>query len=333
MRTALAHVDRQPAEGIARRPAASRTRIGANDQLFGADAYRHADHRLRRTAPPCALGDVANVFDDVENNRVAAWTDGKRAVLMIIRRQPARTSSRPIERDQGARCRSSAQSISPAIDVDIALDRTQTIRASVHDVELTLMRQRAPGGRWWSSCSCAASRATRSRASRCRSRSSGTFGVMYLLGYSLDNLSLMALTISTGLRRRRRHRRDREHHALHRARRAARSRRRSKGAQQIGFTIVSITASLLAVFIPILLMGGIVGRLFREFAVTLSVAIADLGARVADADADDVLARSCGRRGTTAAAGASHASPSAAFDALVARLRARARLGARPPRG
>ena len=123
----------------------------------------------------------------------------------------------------------------------------------------------------------------------------GTLGVMYLLGFSLDNLSLMALTISTGfvvddaivvLENITRHVEagmDRFEAALH-------------GAQEVGFTVLSISISLIAVFLPILLMGGIVGRLFREFAITLSLAIADLAGHLADHDADDVRAASCGRR-------------------------------------
>ena len=126
----------------------------------------------------------------------------------------------------------------------------------------------------------------------------GTFGVMYLLGYSLDNLSLMALTIATGFVV------DDAIVVLeniiapHRARHAAAARRRSRGAREVGFTVLSMSLSLIAVFIPILLMGGIVGRLFREFAVTLSVAIAGLAGGVAHHDADDV--RAAPARRTTA---------------------------------
>ena len=125
----------------------------------------------------------------------------------------------------------------------------------------------------------------------------GTFGVMYLLGYSLDNLSLMALTIATGFVVDDAIVVHREHHPLPRGRACRRSRRRCCGAREIGFTVLSMSVSLVAVFIPILLMGGIVGRLFREFAVTLSVAIVRLAARLADHDADDVRALAASRDG------------------------------------
>ena len=154
---------------------------------------------------------------------------------------------------------------------------------------------------------------------------------MYLLGYSLDNLSLMALTISTGfvvddaivvtenVTR------------FIEAGRVAAARRRSRGREQIGFTIVSITVSLLAVFIPILLMGGIVGRLFREFAVTLSDRHRALGGGLADADADDVRAAAA-RRAHEQHAGRFDRALERGFDGAAARLRPRAALGARATR-
>ena len=234
------------------------------------------------------LGDVATVFDDVENNRVAAWTNGKRSVVLIIRRQPGANIIETIDRvDRAAalRCRTRSR---PRSTSSVALDRAQTIRASVHDVEFTLVLSvvlvvvvvfvflRSV-------------RATLIPSVAVPLSLVGTFGVMYLLGYSLDNLSLMALTISTGFV---------VDDAIVVTENISRFIEQGeppieaalKGAKQIGFTIVSITVSLLAVFIPILLMGGIVGRLFREFAVTLSIAIARLGGRLADAHADDVLA-------------------------------------------
>jgi hydrophobe/amphiphile efflux-1 (HAE1) family protein len=247
--------------------------IGANDQLFKADAYRDLvlTYQAQNGGSAVRLGDVADVFDDVENNRVAAWTNGKRSVLMIIRRQPGANIIETNERVKAV-LPSLMTSVSPAIHVEVALDRTQTIRASVHDVERTLLISvglvvlvvfvflRT-------------ARATAIPSVAVPLSLVGTFGVMFLLDYSLDNLSLMALTISTGfvvddaivvtenIAR---------FIELGETPRAA----ALKGAKQIGFTIVSITVSLLAVFIPILLMGGIVGRLFREFAVVLSVAIA-----------------------------------------------------------
>ena len=154
---------------------------------------------LPATAPPVRLGDVASVFDDVENNRVAGLDRRQaRGARRSSAASRAPTSSRRIERvkallPQLARRRSRRRS-----DVEVALDRTQTIRASVHDVELTLVLSVAAGRRWSSSCSCAALRATAIPSVAVPLSLVGTFGVMYLLGYSLDNLSLMALTISTG---------------------------------------------------------------------------------------------------------------------------------------
>ena len=158
------------------------------------------------------------------------------------------------------------------IDLTVVLDRTTTIRASVHDVERTLADLDRPGDPGGVSSFCATSRATLIPSVAVPVSLVGTFGVMYLCGYSLDNLSLMALTISTGfvvddaivvienITRYLEKGMTPMQAALH-------------GAQEIGFTVLSISISLVAVFIPILLMGGIVGRLFREFAVTLSVAI------------------------------------------------------------
>ena len=244
--------------------------IAANDQLFGADAYRRVIISHRDGAA-LRLGDVARVSDDVENNRVAAWADEDRAVLMIIRRQPGANIIDTIKRIE-ALLPSLGRSISPAVKISVALDRSQTIRASVRDVEESLaisvglvilvvflfLRSL---------------RATLIPSVAVPISLVATFGVMYLLDYSLDNLSLMALTISTGFV---------VDDAIVVTENVTRYLEAGdspldaalKGAKQIGFTIVSITVSLLAVFIPILLMGGIVGRLFREFAVTLSVAIA-----------------------------------------------------------
>ena len=245
------------------------TMIGANDQLFGADAFRSLVIAYR-SGSPVRLNEVANVFDDVENNRVAAWYNGKRAVLLIIRRQPGSNIIELTERVTKL-IPELVKSISPAINTVVAVERTKSIKGSVRDVERTLVISvlLVIGVvfvflRSW--------RATLIPSVAVPLSLVGTFGVMYLLGYSLDNLSLMALTISTGfvvddaivvtenITRYIEHGKPPLQAAL-------------LGAKQIGFTILSITASLLAVFIPLLLMGGIVGRLFREFAVTLSLAI------------------------------------------------------------
>ncbi len=247
--------------------------LSTNDQLTRADDYRPLIIAYKNGAP-VRLGDVAHVLDSVENTRTAAWSGGGRAVLIIIRRQPGANIIEVIERVK-ALLPTLAHAISPAVKVVVAADRSQTIRASVADVELTLVLSvflvvmvvflflRSV-------------RATTIPMVAVPLSVIGTFGVMYLLGYSLNNLSLMALTISTGFV---------VDDAIVVTENVARYIEQGMkplqaalvGARQIGFTILSITVSLLAVFIPILLMEGIVGRLFREFAVTLSVAVAFSG--------------------------------------------------------
>src|SRR5450755_3727357 len=243
--------------------------IGANDQLFGADAFRSIVIAYR-DGSPVRLNEVSNVFDDVENNRVAAWHNGKRAVLLIIRRQPCSNITATTERVEKL-VPELVKSISPAINTVVAVERTRSIKGSVADVEKTLVLSvlLVIGVvfvflRSW--------RATTIPSVAVPLSLVGTFGVMYLLGYSLDNLSLMALTISTGFVV------DDAIVVTENITRFIEAGKRPleaalEGAKQIGFTILSITASLLAVFIPLLLMGGIVGRLFREFAITLSLAI------------------------------------------------------------
>ncbi|MDB4934798.1 MAG: Cobalt-zinc-cadmium resistance protein CzcA [Labilithrix sp.] len=269
VRTALAQATVDSPKGSLSGDVRART-IGANDQLFGPKSFEKVVIAQNNGAV-VHLGDVAHVFESVENERVAAWTNGVRSVLMIIRRQPGANIVATNDRIK-ALLPSIATSISPAIKVDIALDRTQSIRASVADVEYTLL------------ISLAlvvlvvfvflrSFRATLIPSVAVPLSLVGTFAVMYLLDYSLDNLSLMALTIATGFVV------DDAIVVTENVARLVEAGRPPReaaleGAKQIGFTIVSITASLLAVFIPILLMGGIVGRLFREFAMTLSIAIA-----------------------------------------------------------
>ena len=243
--------------------------LAPTDQLMGAAAFAPLVLAWRNGSP-VRLRDVARVIDDVENNRAAAWANGQRAVVLVIRREPGANVIDVIARVK-AMLPSLTAAISPAIDVDVAVDRAGTIRASVRDVELSLaisvllvvlvvfaFLRNVP--------------ATLIPSVAVPLSLVGTFGAMYLLGYSLNNLSLMALTISTGF-------------VVDDAIVVTENITRFidagddpvtaalKGARQIGFTIVSITVSLLAVFLPILLMGGMVGRIFREFAVTLSVAI------------------------------------------------------------
>jgi hydrophobe/amphiphile efflux-1 (HAE1) family protein len=244
--------------------------IAANDQLGKAATFAPLVLAWVKGAP-VRLGDVATLRDGVENEFAAGWIDGRRAVVMLIRRQPGANIIDVIERVKALLPRL-ASSISPAIDVQLAMDRSRTIRASVRDVQLTLaisvvlvvlvvfvfLRS---------------VRATVIPSVAVPLSLVATFGGMYLLGYSVDNLSLMALTIATGFVV------DDAIVVTENVTRYLEAgepplKAALEGARQIGFTIVSITASLLAVFIPLLLMGGVVGRLFREFAVTLSIAIA-----------------------------------------------------------
>ena len=146
----------------------------------------------------------------------------------------------------------------------------------------------------------------------------GTFGVMYLRRLQPQQPVAHGAHHLDRLRRRRRHRHDREHRALHRGGRAARSRRRSKGAEQIGFTIVSLTVSLVAVLIPLLFMGGLIGRLFREFAVTLARVDRRLGGAVAHADADDVRAPAAARAASRSERGALYRWSERAFEGVIA---------------
>ncbi|QSQ23534.1 multidrug efflux RND transporter permease subunit [Pyxidicoccus parkwayensis] len=269
VRTALAQASIDRPKGVLNGPRQALS-FAANDQLL--DASQYEDIILTTSGGmPLRLGDVGRAFSSVENTRVAAWTDGERSISLIIRRQPGANILDVIERVK-ALLPSVSLAISPAIDVRVVLDRGDSIRASVADVKRTLVLSVVlvvlvvlvflRSGRATVIPSIAVPLAL-----------IGTFGVMFLCGYSLDNLSLMALTISTGFVI------DdaivvTENIARYIEEGATPLEAALRGTKQVGFTIVSITASLLAVFIPLLLMGGIVGRLFREFAVTLSVAIA-----------------------------------------------------------
>ncbi len=243
--------------------------IGATDQLFKAAEYRPLVVGFHGGAP-VRLENVAEVEDSVQDVRNAGIADGKPAILLIVSRQPGANIIDTVDRVRAAMPQLQA-SISPAIKLALVLDQTVTIRASVRDIEITLfisimlvvmvvylfLRSM---------------RATAIPGIAVPLSLIGTLGVMYLLGYSLDNLSLMALTISTGfvvddaivvlenISRYLEHGYSPLQAAIH-------------GARGIAFTVVSISISLVAVFIPIMLMGGVVGRLFREFGMTLSVAI------------------------------------------------------------
>ena len=243
--------------------------LAVNDQLLKAADYRPLIVGYSSGAA-IRLSDIANVQDSVENLRSAGLANGKPCALVIIFRQPGANIIETVDSVRTALPQLKA-SIPSAIDLTVVMDQTTTIRASVRDVERTLIISiglvimvvfvflRNP-------------RATIIPAVVVPISLIGTFGVMYLCHYSLDNLSLMALTISTGfvvddaivvIENVTRH--------LEQGMRPLQAA--LLGAKEIGFTVLSISISLVAVFTPLLLMGGIVGRLFREFAVTLSVAI------------------------------------------------------------
>ena len=243
--------------------------IGANDQLLSSNDYRPLVVAYRNGAP-VRVSDVADVADDAENVKQAAWMNTVPAVILNIQRQPGANIINVVDRIK-QRLPQLTSSLPPAVQVVVLTDRTTTIRASVSDVQFELMLTVALVVMvlflFLRSLS-----ATIIPSVAVPLSIVGTFGVMYLVGYSLDNLSLMALTISTGFV---------VDDAIVMIENIARYieagepplQAALKGSQQIGFTIVSLTVSLIAVLIPLLFMGDIVGRLFREFAVTLSVTI------------------------------------------------------------
>jgi multidrug efflux pump len=243
--------------------------IGANDQLLTSEGYRNVIIAYRNGAP-VRLSDVATAIDGAENVRQAAWANRQPAVILNIQRQPGANIISVVDRVK--KILPQLQAALPAsIQVNILTDRTTTIRASVADVQYTLLLTIALVV-MVIFLFLRSLRATIIPSVAVPLSIVGTFGVMYLLGYSLNNLSLMALTISTGfvvddaivmIENISRYIEDGES-PLQAA---------LRGSEQIGFTIVSLTVSLIAVLIPLLFMGDIVGRLFREFAVTLAVTI------------------------------------------------------------
>jgi len=247
-----------------------RWQIRSNDQIFTAAEYAPLIVAYHN-ASPVRLSDVASVENSVEDTRNAGLSNGRPSVLVVLFRQPGANIIGTVDRVRALLPELQA-SIPPAIKIAIAMDRTTTIRASVRDVEITLAIAVALvilvvfvflRNAW----------ATIIPGVAVPLSLIGAFGVMYLLGYSIDNLSLMALTISTGFV---------VDDAIVVIENITRYIERGmgaveaafRGAAEINFTVVSMSTSLIAVFIPILMMGGIVGRLFREFAVTLSIAVA-----------------------------------------------------------
>ena len=268
LRTALANANIDQAKGTFDGQHQAYT-IGANDQLLSSEGYNSIIVAYRNGAP-VRLTDVATAVDSAENVKQAALANKQPAVILNIQRQPGANIISVVDRVK--KILPQLQAALPAsVHVDILTDRTSTIRASVEDVQFTLLLTIALVV-MVIFLFLRSLRATVIPSIAVPLSIIGTFGVMYLLGYSLNNLSLMALTISTGfvvddaivmienISRFLEHGDSPLQAAL-------------KGSEQIGFTIVSLTVSLIAVLIPLLFMGDIVGRLFREFAVTLAVTI------------------------------------------------------------
>jgi multidrug efflux pump len=268
VRAVLGQANVDQAKGNLEGPRQSFT-IGANDKLLTAAEYKGVILAYRNNAP-VRISDVAEVIDGVENVRQAAWMNDKPAVIVNIQRQPGANIIAVVDRIKRLLPQLKA-SLPASIEITTLTDRTVTIRASVLDVQFTLVLTIALVVMVMFLFLRSLS-ATVIPSIAVPISIVGTFGVMYLMGYSLDNLSLMALTISTGFV---------VDDAIVMIENIARYteagesplRAALKGSEQIGFTIVSLTISLIAVLIPLLFMGDIVGRLFREFAITLSVAI------------------------------------------------------------
>ena len=243
--------------------------LDTNDQLFNAEGFRKVIVAWRNGAP-VRLGDIADVVDGVQNARTGAWFEGKPAEGLAVQREAGANTIQVVDTVQELLPKL-LQTVPPSVHVDLVSDRSTVIRAAVHDVQFTMMLTvglvilvififlRA----LWATVIPSVAVPLSLLA---------TLAVMYGIGYSLDNISLMALTISVGFVVddaivmienivRYLEQGDRPFEAA------------LKGAGQIGFTIISITFSLIAVFIPLLFMSGIIGRLFREFAVTVSVAV------------------------------------------------------------
>src|SRR5580658_9313110 len=246
-----------------------RYQIYSNDQANKAEDYKSLIVAYRNGAP-VRLSDVGNVVDSVENMRTLGLSNGKPAVMMIVYRQPGANIIQMVDRVKELMPQLRA-SVSPAIDITLAVDRSKTIRASLRDVEITLLIAVALVILVVFAFLRNA-RATLVPVVAVSVSLVATFAVMYLLGYSLNIFSLMALTVATGfvvddaivvLENITRHL-DAGTPPLEAA---------LLGSREVGFTVLSMTVSLIAVFVPILLMGGLVGKLFREFAMTITIAI------------------------------------------------------------
>ncbi len=268
VRTAIAAANVNSAKGSFDGTARSST-ISANDQLMSADEYRSVIIAYRNGAP-VRLADVAEVVDGAENAKLAAWSNRDQAIILNVQRQPGANVIGTVDRIK-ALLPAIKQTLPASVSVTVLTDRTYTIRASVEDVQFELLLaiglvvmvifvflRNVP--------------ATIIPSVAVPLSLVGTFGVMYLAGFSINNLTLMALTIATGFV---------VDDAIVVIENIARYIEKGekpmdaalKGAGEIGFTIISLTFSLVAVLIPLLFMGDVVGRLFREFAITLAVAI------------------------------------------------------------
>jgi len=268
LRSSLAAANVDLAKGTLQGPRLSYT-INANDQLLSAPDYRSVIIAYRNGSP-VRLTDVAHIVSGAEDEQRAAWMDKTPAVIMNVQRQPGANIISVVDRIKRVLPNLEA-ALPSSVHVKVLTDRTETIRASVHDVQFELLLTvglvilviflflRTLSGTVIPSMAVPLSLV-------------GTLGVMYLLGFSLDNLSLMALVISTGFV---------VDDAIVMIENISRFVEQGdppleaalKGAKQIGFTILSLTISLIAVLIPLLFMGDIVGRMFREFAITLAVTI------------------------------------------------------------
>jgi len=268
VRTALGQANVDLAKGTLNSPRQTYT-LNTNDQLLKADDYANLVIAYRNGAP-VRIRDVGRAISAPENDLIAGWYNNQRGIILAIQRQPGANVINTVNRIKAMMPVLQA-SIPPAVKVHIISDRTDTIRASVSDVQCTLMLTVALVvmvififlRNFW---------ATVIPAVTVPLSLIGTFAVLYELGYSLDNLSLMALSIAVGFVV------DDavvviENIVRHMEEGASPFDAALKGAGEIGFTIISITLSLIAVFIPLFLMGGYVGLLFREFAITVSVAL------------------------------------------------------------
>ena len=268
VRTAISNANTNQAKGSFDGPTRAST-IDANDQLKSAEEYKSMIIAYRNGSP-VRLTDVADVVDGAENNRLAAWANELPAIIVNIQRQPGANVIEVVDRIKQLLPQLQA-SLPAAVDVAVLTDRTITVRASVQDVQFELFLAVALVVMviflFLRSLSATVIPSVAVPLSLI-----GTFGVMYLAGFSINNLTLMALTIATGFVV------DDAIVMIENIARYIEAGEKPlaaalKGAEQIGFTIISLTISLIAVLIPLLFMGDVVGRLFREFAITLAISI------------------------------------------------------------